>query len=49
VRRVLAETSPDQQHSYVAVGAAVQTKGRGTRGRQWSGDRGNLYLTVAVR
>lgn len=32
----------------LAIGAGLQTQGRGTRGRTWVGKPGNLFLTVVL-
>ncbi|PHM17835.1 MAG: biotin--[acetyl-CoA-carboxylase] ligase [Sulfuricurvum sp. PD_MW2] len=32
----------------VCVGTDMQTKGRGSRGNQWIGEKGNLFISVAI-
>ena len=51
------DSTQDRAHELAAGGAAhgtvvvaaVQTRGRGTRGREWSAGRGGLWLTVILR
>jgi BirA family transcriptional regulator, biotin operon repressor / biotin---[acetyl-CoA-carboxylase] ligase len=45
-RRILDAGLTD--NACLAVLADFQTAGRGTQGRQWQGETGNLYLTVAM-
>ncbi|KAJ1451867.1 hypothetical protein M885DRAFT_555345 [Pelagophyceae sp. CCMP2097] len=42
-KRLLAQPGAPET---LAVGAALQTSGRGTRGRAWAGVPGNVFLTV---
>jgi len=49
-RRLLRERAAvdDPSSGVLAVGAAAQLAGRGTRGRAWLGAPGNVFLTVAL-
>jgi len=51
-RRILRDIQPpsslrDDRSSYFTVSAIEQTRGRGTSGRSWIGQRGNCFFTVA--
>lgn len=35
-------------HSFLAVSTREQSKGRGTKGRDWIGRRGNTFVTIAL-
>jgi biotin-[acetyl-CoA-carboxylase] ligase BirA-like protein len=48
-QEVAHQLATDGAAQGTAVVAAVQTKGRGTRGRQWVSGEGGLWLTVVVR
>lgn len=47
MRQLLAEGAAPAA-DVVALGAAAQTKGRGTSGRAWVGLQGNVFLTLAL-
>lgn len=34
--------------SPICIGASLQTQGRGSRGNEWIGEKGNLFISVAV-
>jgi len=34
--------------SPMCIGASLQTQGRGSRGNQWIGEEGNLFISVAI-
>lgn len=47
-KRLLAQNCHTKHSNAVAVLASQQTNGRGTNGRTWEGQKGNVHLTVAV-
>jgi len=45
---LLEELKASRLKAPVCVGAVSQTEGKGSRGNSWIGERGNLFLSVAI-
>jgi len=47
-RRILNDKDKHVPHEALAITASSQTNGRGTNGRSWIGQTGNVFLTIAI-
>lgn len=47
-RRILKDKDKHVPHQALAITASSQTNGRGTNGRSWIGQTGNVFLTIAI-
>ncbi|OHD83958.1 biotin--[acetyl-CoA-carboxylase] ligase [Sulfuricurvum sp. RIFCSPLOWO2_12_FULL_43_24] len=45
---LIEELKLSRLHAPICIGASLQTSGKGSRGNNWVGEEGNLFISVAI-